>query len=768
MERCPSPVLVVTASIAAPLVVCPLTSRVASTRKDSASSRGPGHRAAPSQEPASWNVDSAQGDKPTRGPSRVKPRAVWGHLPEPISRASVKAEPWWLQTDEVSKPGSHALDTPQLLGDLPPGFAKNINITFFSGVFKNVENVADIFDCLGPHFTWLQAVFTNFPALLQFVSGLRCAAGLCPRDLEDYGCACRFEMEGLPLDEPDSCCFKHRKCHEEAAELGCVQDPTKVSAAVNCTLRSVTCESKDTCERHLCACDQAAIECLARATINSSLNRLDAALCLAQPSEPASREELMTLPPRDRRDTYLSPIQTPTVKWPQRDPCALPRRQWPLRSPRTPAQRPFQEKLLPHDGNRGRVATPPGRPFRAPGQPPPRGPGLDTGGDLVLPGPKLLPTSRPSSDHTHSKWCSSFHGHRVNPQPQPGDSARPPLRPFGGGRAALQTPCAALSPSGTRRGRWGCSPLRGRDSLQDRRAAGVSEEDRVASCGRKPPRAAQLTAFPFHVHGLSPKTDVLPSAAPPGCLPEPGADGEGTEVVGPTHPPGPAEMAATATGETVVPAGVKPLGQDEASLGGGPEVTPGPACARFTFLRQGGGAAPQVMPQLGQMLFCLTSRCPEEFESYGCYCGQEGSGDPSDALDRCCLSHYCCLEQVRRLGCLLERRQKTPAVCVDHTPTCMAWSLCEKLLCTCDQTAAECMASASFNQSHKTLGRQECQGSQATCELGGSQGTSAAPLGSSSEENSEEGLPGAEDLGEARFLGKFLGPERARPLRGRR
>lgn len=58
-------------------------------------------------------------------------------------------------------------------------------------------------DCLGSHFTWLQAVFTNFPALLQFVNGMRCVAGLCPRDFEDYGCACRFEMEGLPVDQSD-------------------------------------------------------------------------------------------------------------------------------------------------------------------------------------------------------------------------------------------------------------------------------------------------------------------------------------------------------------------------------------------------------------------------------------------------------------------------------------------------------------------------------------------------------------------------------------
>lgn len=58
------------------------------------------------------------------------------------------------------------------------------------------------------------------------------------------------------------------------------------------------------------------------------------------------------------------------------------------------------------------------------------------------------------------------------------------------------------------------------------------------------------------------------------------------------------------------------------------------ACDRFTFLHLGSGDNMQVMPQLGEMLFCLTSRCPEEFESYGCYCGQEGRGEPRDDLDR--------------------------------------------------------------------------------------------------------------------------------------
>lgn len=50
---------------------------------------------------------------------------------------------------------------------------------------------------------------------------------------------------------------------------------------------------------------------------------------------------------------------------------------------------------------------------------------------------------------------------------------------------------------------------------------------------------------------------------------------------------------------------------------------------------RGNGRVKRELPQLGEMLFCLTERCPEEFESYGCYCGQEGRGYPADALDRC-------------------------------------------------------------------------------------------------------------------------------------
>ncbi|XP_059529050.1 otoconin-90 [Myotis daubentonii] len=465
--------------------------------------------------------------------------------------------------------GSHPLDTPHRPHELPPGLSKNLNATLFNGMFKNVESATEIFDCLGSHFTWLQAVFTSFPALLQFVGGLRCVAGLCPRDLEDYGCACRFEMEGLPVDESDSCCFQHRRCHEEAAEMDCVQDSTRVSTDVNCASKKITCESRDPCEHLLCTCDKAAIECLAQATINSSLNLLDPAFCLAPP-------------------------------------------------------------------------------------------------------------------------------------------AVEPVEPTDASLAALSGEVSA-----------------------DTRA------DQLAT----PPRTSQLTTR---------------------SRTEPLQDLEGTEAARTTTPPGSAEIAATAGGVTVVPAGMKSLGLAVPSVESGPEETTGQACDRSTFLRLGAGEDTQVMPQLGQMLFCLTARCPEEFESYGCYCGQEGRGEPRDTLDRCCWSHHCCLQQVGRLGCQRGRLPQPPVMCVDGAPKCVGQSLCEKLLCACEQTTAECMASAFFNQSLKSSGRQECQGPQRPCEDGGQGGLSASSLGSSSEENSAEALPPTAHLRTRRFLGRSLAaPDRA-------
>ncbi|NWI21031.1 OC90 protein, partial [Crypturellus soui] len=176
--------------------------------------------------------------------------------------------------------GGHELEPPAFLPELlnTPERLLN-NATFFNGAFQNVGSVALFFDCLGSHFTWLQSIFTNFPALLNFVNKMKCVTGLCPRDFEDYGCSCRFEMEGLPMDEADSCCFQHRKCYEEATEMECSWDPSKISTDINCPAEKLICESEDSCEQLLCNCDKDAIECFLNAHINSSLNGLDVSFC---------------------------------------------------------------------------------------------------------------------------------------------------------------------------------------------------------------------------------------------------------------------------------------------------------------------------------------------------------------------------------------------------------------------------------------------------------------------------------------------------------
>ncbi|NXX86090.1 OC90 protein, partial [Urocolius indicus] len=191
--------------------------------------------------------------------------------------------------------GGQELESPAFLPELlnTPERILN-NATFFNGVFQNVESVALFFDCLGSHFTWLQSIFTNFPALLNFVNKMKCITGFCPRDFEDYGCSCRFEMEGLPVDEADDCCFQHRKCYEEAMEMECTWDPAKISTDISCSTENLTCESGDPCEEFLCNCDKDAIECFVNVHINSSLNGLDVSFCSALVTETTSRRELTT------------------------------------------------------------------------------------------------------------------------------------------------------------------------------------------------------------------------------------------------------------------------------------------------------------------------------------------------------------------------------------------------------------------------------------------------------------------------------------------
>ncbi|XP_065525513.1 otoconin-90 [Lathamus discolor] len=484
--------------------------------------------------------------------------------------------------------GGQGLEKPAFLPELldTPERILN-NATFFNGVFQNVESVALFFDCLGSHFTWLQSIFTNFPALLNFVNKMKCVTGLCPRDFEDYGCSCRFEMEGLPVDEADECCFQHRKCYEEAMEMECTWDPSKISTDVSCSTENLTCESGDPCEQFLCNCDKDAIECLVKAHINSSLNGLDISFCPPLVTENTSKRELTTL---------------------------------------------HTEDLLHHRTDRTQPAT------------------------------------------ASMEEVNSF---------EPSEMA------------------------------LGTSRAREEDGFME---AVVSVEEITTT----------PATFPGGLNSMQVK--IVPTEKIPAAISARTKEKE----------PSPARGGqSTASSAIALELALSDRRANE------PE---GKVCERLTFLQErGNGRTKRELPQLGEMLFCLTERCPEEFESYGCYCGQEGRGYPTDALDRCCFSHHCCIEQVIKLGCHAERSSRSEVVCFNHKPDCVGWSMCEKLLCACDKTAAECMASALFNESLKLPHRQECQEEKISCQSDPyerpSTGTGTGTGISSSEESSEEEGP---------------------------
>ncbi|XP_019375138.1 PREDICTED: otoconin-90 [Gavialis gangeticus] len=548
-------------------------------------------------------------------------------------------ETWWDSTYDCAA-GAQELEPTPRLPELPHAAERNLNnITFFNGVFQNVESVTLFFDCLGSHFTWLQSIFTNFPALLNFVNKMKCVTGLCPRDFEDYGCSCRFEMEGLPVDETDSCCFQHRKCYEEAVEMECMWDPAKISTDFSCLTKNLTCRSGDPCEQLLCNCDKAAIECFVHSRINSSLNGLDVSFC-------------------------------PTLV----------------------------TELLHHRNDKTLLAT--------------------TSMEEVT-------SSRPNHIDVRTTRAGVT-------SPEPDD-------------VVLRTPQAGVIAR-----------------EQESTTATLTEPTQKVTTVK-----ATDTALDTNKGFMEPAFTVEGTTRAP-------AD---THSANSKERPTENAPARTANKDTVLKIG----GEGTVYSTVSPEVSPsdgelnsyvGKVCDRFTFLQiRGNGKVKQELPQLGEMLYCLTDRCPQEFESYGCYCGQEGRGSPADVLDRCCFSHHCCMEQVRKLGCHPERILRSEVVCFDHKPKCIGWSMCEKLLCSCDQTAAECMAAAVFNDSLKVPSQQDCQGEKALCWSGTherpSSGSGIGTRASSSEESSEEAGPRSVLRRVKRGARFSFGKDYSAPLHGR-
>ncbi|XP_056323753.1 otoconin-90 [Danio aesculapii] len=134
-------------------------------------------------------------------------------------------------------------------------------------------------------------------------------------------------------------------------------------------------------------------------------------------------------------------------------------------------------------------------------------------------------------------------------------------------------------------------------------------------------------------------------------------------------------------------------------------------CSMSFLQYSASGQVLRDMSALGEMLHCLTGRCPHEYQHYGCYCGQQGTGQPVDRLDRCCFLQQCCLEQLSVFGCRTNRKLNAHISCHKAKPQCFGVSVCDRLQCVCDRSTAECMAASHFNSSASS----SCSGPHPLC-----------------------------------------------------
>ncbi|XP_077787479.1 phospholipase A2 homolog otoconin-22-like [Podarcis muralis] len=105
------------------------------------------------------------------------------------------------------------------------------------------------------------------------------------------------------------------------------------------------------------------------------------------------------------------------------------------------------------------------------------------------------------------------------------------------------------------------------------------------------------------------------------------------------------------------------------------------------------------------------------FTNYGCHCGAGTQGFPVDAIDRCCHSHDCCYNKAEMFGCnpsTLSYRFYTQR---DKIKCVKSRDRCEKLVCECDQKAANCFRKHLFayNLQFKNHPANNCRAQRPFC-----------------------------------------------------
>ncbi|XP_030042153.1 phospholipase A2 homolog otoconin-22-like [Microcaecilia unicolor] len=78
------------------------------------------------------------------------------------------------------------------------------------------------------------------------------------------------------------------------------------------------------------------------------------------------------------------------------------------------------------------------------------------------------------------------------------------------------------------------------------------------------------------------------------------------------------------------------------------------------------------------------------FTNYGCHCGPNTQGMVLDPVDRCCHEHDCCYNEAIMRGCNPTTQIYRFYATEEKIKCIKSRNRCEKLVCECDEEAADC------------------------------------------------------------------------------
>ncbi|XP_025756218.1 otoconin-90 isoform X8 [Oreochromis niloticus] len=590
-------------------------------------------------------------------------------------------------------------------------------------------------DCLGLRFTWIHSVFDNFPSMLSFVSKLHCATGICPRDLEDYGCSCRYVAAGNPMDALDVCCEAHRLCYQNAAP--CRQELPLAPYNFSCPAAANTsCDAADLCQQRFCECDRAAIDCMTQSPYNSTLRGLADTSCSATNQTVwQNGTKSMTRAVEDEEESGSKSLINTDLLGGVEETGEVFRAADVLPVENTSESFNFSSSFfLSAAVTTGRVDNQ-----------------SDTEAveyNLSTPAP-LMPAEEleegtggaaevEEAEMTHLSYISKVLNESATEEALEQEEIN--------GDQMTHNPPAISRDSGLRvHGEETPTEAESKLTSSLSSAAEITEVNETGTSApldhilpSTPPRTTTPRELTSAAVEESAETGVILASTTTNTSPSESSEEEGNgkeeedneeeqesgELVFDVLKTTTMTTATTASATRKTPhtdwftpqrravpffawSLLESVGLTDIHLQ--PDTK---ECSHSFSVYASDGQSRREMPALGEMLHCLTGRCPHEYEMYGCYCGQEGGSQPLDQLDRCCFFHHCCLKQISSMGCRPERKLKAQISCENAKPRCQGVTVCDKLQCVCDKTTAECMAAAHFNHSLPTP---QCHGPTPPC-----------------------------------------------------